>query len=486
MPEEKITFIRRILNHPKRVNILSYTLLVFTAGIIVVVTIYLYFYTQTLLSNRLNERLISVTSTASKLFDGDELNSLLEMGAEESITTDMYRQTVKKLKEIKNANPDVTFAYIYGKTNDPNTVVFIADADVIALKPELNFNEDEITDEGFPGSEFDVSEIPLIYENVVFEEVVVDEFFYDTIWGRLMTAYAPIVASNSETKAVLAIDVDITDFNRLVKATFVPFGLFVILLLFLLVFLTQTILKMWGARVELVQELDRQKDELLSIVSHQLATPISSTKWYLEMLQDGDVGKLSTEQKKHVKSIQGIAENLTDLVSMILDVSRIQLGRMQVDREPMNLNEFFEEILTVISPKALEKKIQFNVSVPKNLPTAMLDRRLMRMTTENLLSNAVKYTPEKGIVEFTVEQKGNSLHYRVKDTGCGIPKAEQGKMFTKLYRASNVRSIGGNGFGLYVAKGAVEAQDGSIVFTSTEGKGTTFTVQLPIIKPPKQ
>ena len=168
---------------------------------------------------------------------------------------------------------------------------------------------------------------------------------------------------------------------------------------------------------------------------------------------------------------------------MILDVSRVQLGRMQVDREALDLSEFFKEILTVIEPKAEEKKVKFSVSLPEKLPVAMLDRRLMRMTLENLLSNAVKYTPEKGSVELRVTVKDDVLEYIVKDTGCGIPKAEQKKMFTKLFRASNVLNVSGNGFGLFVAKGAVEAQGGSISFVSAGGEGTTFTVAIPLITP---
>jgi two-component system sensor histidine kinase VicK len=127
--------------------------------------------------------------------------------------------------------------------------------------------------------------------------------------------------------------------------------------------------------------------------------------------------------------------------------------------------------------------VSFAKAVPGNLPTVKLDKRLTRMTIENLLTNAVKYTPENGKVNFTVEKRGNMLHCEVSDTGCGIPKAEQAHAFDKLFRASNVRNkIEGNGFGLYVAKGAIESQGGKIWFESTEGKGTTFYVELPITK----
>lgn len=230
-----------------------------------------------------------------------------------------------------------------------------------------------------------------------------------------------------------------------------------------------------------LKENDRQKDELLSIVSHQLATPVSSIKWYTEMLRDGDLGKVTKQQKDHLTSMMGVAVNLSDLVSMILDVSRIQLGRMHIEKQELDLNAFFKEILEIINPKSEQKKVKFEVSMPKKLPKAMLDRRYTHMTIENLLSNAIKYTPESGSVHFNVELRGNILYCEVKDTGVGIPKADQEKIFGKMFRATNVRNeIDGNGFGLYVAKGAVEAQGGKIWFESTEGKGTTFFVELPL------
>lgn len=232
---------------------------------------------------------------------------------------------------------------------------------------------------------------------------------------------------------------------------------------------------------EQLRELDRQKDELLGIIAHQLATPVSSVRWSLEMMMDGDLGKLTKDQSESVKSLQGITENLSDLVSMILDVSRIQLGRMKVDQQELDLASFFKEILEVIQPKAKEKQVQFHSSLPKKFPKAMLDKRYTHMTIENLLSNAVKYTPKGGDVNFDVSIKGNTMSCTVKDTGIGIPKQEQDKIFGKMFRASNVRNtVDGNGFGLYVAKGAIEAQGGKIWFKSTEGKGTTFFVELPL------
>lgn len=295
-----------------------------------------------------------------------------------------------------------------------------------------------------------------------------------------MSGYAPI-KEKGHTVAVLALDIEVSDFNTLVSATLRPFIIFVGFLLLVLASQTISLVRMWGSRVQFFQELDRQKDELLSLVSHQLATPVSSIKWYLEMLQDGDLGALNKEQKEHVKSMHSIGVSMSDLVSMILDVSRIQLGKVRIEKQDLDLKEFFDQLVATIEPKAEEKKVKFTKNIPNSFPKAKLDRRYTNMTIENLLSNAVKYTPTGGQVKFDVTINGNMMSVRVADTGMGIPKVEQDKIFGRMYRATNARNaIDGNGFGLFIAKGAVEAQGGKIWFESTEGKGTTFYVQLPL------
>lgn len=472
--------VKQNLSSGQKIRFLSYLLFVCIGAGTAVVSVFLYKYTENLMRSRLESQLSSIISTASLRFNAPEMQKLAAMGAQ-SVRTPEYRRTVRKLQEIKKANPDVTYAYIYSKTDNDNLVQFIADADVVALRPSLNFNEDEVTSEGFPGSTFDVSDLPNLRDGTAFQRTVVETELDETIWGTLLSAYAPIYSNGESGSILIGVDVDVTDFQRLVKTTFVPFGLFVILQSTFLAVLAIFLVRMWGSRVDFFKELDRQKDELLSIVSHQLATPVTSVKWYLEMLKNGDLGKLTKEQDEHINSMQGITVNLVDLVGMILDVSRIQLGRVQISKQNLDLGVFFKEILETVEPKATEKKVQFMKVLPSAFPAAKLDKRYTRMTIENLLTNAVKYTPSGGRVNFDVEVRGNTLWCKVQDTGCGIPKADQAKIFGKLFRASNVRnSVDGNGFGLYIAKGAVEAQGGKIWFESHEGIGTTFFVELPL------
>ena len=396
---------------------------------------------------------------------------------------------VGTLEGMREANEDITYAYIMRRTSDLNTFEFVADADSLIPYDEWDFNENGIVEEDeeipLPGDPFDVSPYPTLRNEAYYHPVAANELEEDQ-WSVQLSAYAPILDNNGIAVGIVGIDVTVSDFNQRTQAMLLPFALFIFFLILLLTLLTLVLVRFYNERVRVMREIDRQKDELLSIVSHQLATPVSSMKWYLEMMMDGDVGKLTKEQKEHVEQLQVSASGLADLVAMILDVSRIQLGRMKVDKSEVDLNEFFKSVITVIDAKAQQQGVEFIKNMPKKLPTVNSDKRLLHMTLENLLSNAVKYTPKDGKVTLNVEVKGNMLHYSVTDTGCGIPEAEQDKVFGKLFRATNVQKVDGNGFGLYAAKGAVEALGGKISFRSKENKGTTFTVSLPLETPKKK
>lgn len=461
----------------------SYIPLILAALITMGIVYLVYGQTQDILKERLRLRLTAIASTAVLGIDGDQVERIIDLEAvdpDAALSSQDLSQVVSQMKKIRDANDNIQYIYIWNKTDDPNTVKFAADAEMIdPIDLDGNGVIEDIEIPPAPGEDYDVTDIEYLDEG--FEMPIAQKDFIIDKWGTFMSAFAPIVNSKGETVAVLGTDVEVKDFNQLISATLVPFSALAIILLVLLSIQTVALVRIWGNRVEVVKELDKQKDELLSIVSHQLATPVSSMKWYLEMMLDGDVGKLTKEQKEHVESLQATATNLADLVSMILDVSRIQLGRMKVDRTDLNLDEFFKEIVDVIDSKAQERKVELKVEKPNKLPVGNLDKRLMRITLENLLSNAVKYSPEgKGKVVLHIDTKGSMLKYSISDNGCGIPKADQEKIFGKLFRASNVQKVDGNGFGLYAAKGAVKAQGGTIRFESVEGKGTTFFVEMPL------
>lgn len=429
----------------------------------------------------LQKRVKAIAVTASLQFDPKVLDNIKDIN---SVPESSYIQTVIKLQKIRENNQDLRFIYIQKKTQNPNQLLFVADADSLNPNGKIDLNRDGIIDDSdalnYPGQEYDVSEYPE-FAKIAFKEPYVDEQLSVDQWGTHLSATAPIFLNdNNNAEYILGIDVDVSDFSRITKLAYIPFILFIAFLLLVLINLTFSLVKMWSFQLRILKELDRQKDELLSIVAHQLLTPVTAMRWSAEALLD-EKEHLTEDQIDMSHTIEHQSTQLADLIGVILDVSRIQLDRLPIKRGRVQLRNFYDDILSVIKLKAQEKNVHLNIHLPHLLPEAEIDERYTRMAVENLLSNAVKYTPADGVVTLDVQIKDCWMYLKVTDTGVGIPKQDQEKIFGKMFRASNVTgSIEGNGFGLYVAKGSVNAQGGEIGFESTEGKGTTFWIRMPL------
>lgn len=460
----------------------SYLPLLISGALTVFVIHNIYFDIQSLLKEKLRERLVSITSTAALQISAEDIGKIHSAA---DLHSPELKRVINTLNSVRSANKNLRYIYIWRKTADPKNLEFVVDAEMLQpIDADGNgkIEGDEIPPQ--PGEPYPVDQIPESTD--LFDHPVAQKDFIVDKWGKFLSGYAPVRDKSGKAVAVLGIDVEVSDFNTLIAAAFIPFLTLTALLLILLSIQNVALIRIWKNRVGVVRELDRQKDELLGIVTHQLGKPITAIRWNLESMMDGDEGALNEGQKTAAESMYKMAIDLADLVSMILDVSRIQLGRINFDAQPLNLIEFFKEMIEVVEPTVKQKKINFVKNFSTELPTVLLDKRYTRMTIENLLTNAVKYTPQGGSVTLDMQIKDNILHCKVSDTGCGIPKEDQSKIFGKMYRASNVRNaVEGNGFGLYVAKGAVEGQGGKIWFDSSEGKGTTFFIELPVTIVPK-
>jgi PAS domain S-box-containing protein len=230
------------------------------------------------------------------------------------------------------------------------------------------------------------------------------------------------------------------------------------------------------------EQLDQAKDEFISIVSHQLRTPLTAMRLFSEMLIKKQVGPLNDKQYDYIQRIQLSTARMIRLVGDILNVSRIELGRVRVVPEPTDVNDLIKSHIDEIIPLADVRKIKIVFKPEPKLPTVNLDPAIFGQVLHNLLTNAIRYTPEgRGAVEvsFTEQSKGYVLS--VKDNGIGIPPEDQPHIFERFYRAENAIAVEGEGtgLGLYLVKLVVDAIGGSAYFESHDGKGTTFYITLP-------
>ena len=231
--------------------------------------------------------------------------------------------------------------------------------------------------------------------------------------------------------------------------------------------------------VTIERQIDRSKSEFVSLASHQLRTPLTAIKWYSDVLFKE---KLSAKQKKCLNGIYDGNERMIKLIDVMLNVSRLEAGKIKINPSPTNVKKILEDIINEQKFTVKTKKQKFIFEGPDDLPEISIDQNLVRLIFQNLISNAIKYTPDEGEILCKVEKKNNLFSFEVKDTGIGIPQNQQKRVFEKLFRADNAFShtAEGNGLGLYAAKMTAESLGGKIWFESKAGKGTTFFVDLPV------
>lgn len=248
-----------------------------------------------------------------------------------------------------------------------------------------------------------------------------------------------------------------------------------------------------------LQELNRLKSDFIAVVSHELRTPLASIIGYVDLMLDEKTGALNETQAQYLRVIERNTDRLSHLVNDILDISRIEAGRMELSLTPLDAAELIQETAVTMQPQAQAKGVELSVSIAEGLPLIRGDPDRIRQVLVNLLGNAIKFTPSGGRVEVSTrclaagEQPpppgpelaptSEWLMVNVTDTGVGIAKEELGRIFDKFYQTGDFagRCVGGTGLGLSIARGIVEAHGGKIWAQSTgTNRGSTFTFALPV------
>lgn len=231
--------------------------------------------------------------------------------------------------------------------------------------------------------------------------------------------------------------------------------------------------------LEEVKKINQRKNDFVSNVSHELRTPMTSIKGYAAILLSGKLGALPEDVQKRLVKINKHSDELVQFVNDLLDLSRIESGKVDLKLSPLNLKTIAEEVADLLAVQFKEKQIEFSLHSPENIPEAMGDYSQIKRVFINLINNSIKYTLQGKII-INLINLDDCLQIDVQDTGCGMPESAMEKLFTEFYRVDSMmnQEIKGTGLGLALVKNIVAAHRGKIWVKSKVGVGTTFSFSL--------
>jgi len=231
-----------------------------------------------------------------------------------------------------------------------------------------------------------------------------------------------------------------------------------------------------------LQRLDEAKNEFISMASHQLRTPLTSIKGYLDMMLEGDLGKISPTQRAVLREAFSSSERMVRLINDFLNVSRLQTGKFTIDKQSVDIAQILRDEVSLLKVVADQRSVEMVLKIDKKIPSLAVDSEKIRQVMLNMIDNAIYYSnPHKKVV-ITLKSSGKMIEFSVKDSGIGVPKSEQANLFGKFFRGTNAkkRRPDGTGVGLFLAKKVLLSHDGEMIFESEEGKGSTFGFRLPV------
>ena len=230
-----------------------------------------------------------------------------------------------------------------------------------------------------------------------------------------------------------------------------------------------------------LKELDQRKSEFLSIVAHQLRTPLSGIKWTLDMMIKGDLGPISPEQKTSLTKSYEENERLISLIEEMLNADRIDSAKYELNLAENDLEVLVKDVVAENLSYALAKGVSIECDYPtESIPKFLFDKEKIRDVFQNLIDNSIKYSLKGGTINMGFGLSGDMVECFVKDAGIGIPVSQHDLIFSRFFRAHNAQSVdpNGNGLGLFIVKSIVELHGGTVWFESEENKGTSFHFTL--------
>lgn len=233
--------------------------------------------------------------------------------------------------------------------------------------------------------------------------------------------------------------------------------------------------------LEELKIISKMKSDFVSAVSHELRTPLTSIKGYASILIEGKAGNIPDFVKERLEKINKHSDGLVRLINDLLDIARIESGKVEMKFETENIKDIVENVADLLSPQIKEKQIRLTLEIPDTLAKVCIDHSQIERVLINLVGNALKFTPEKGNITVRAKETNEKIQIDVQDTGIGIPEDAKEKIFSEFYRVDNLinQSLKGSGLGLTLVKYIIEAHKGRIWVESQPDKGSCFSFTLP-------
>jgi two-component system, sensor histidine kinase len=434
-----------------------------------------------ILQQELREGLRTSAAIAAETIDPRDVTAI--RGAQD-LWSPAQKRLFASLQTIRARIPNVRYAYIMRRTDDPLKLAFVADADALSAPEELDRNRNGIIEpdeEGsHPGDLYDITDIPALHAEA-FEHPTVDEGYTVDQWGTLVSGYAPIRDSAGRTIAVLGIDMVADDFIALSERIFSPLAFVLVILAGLAI----AALILWESarrRMAVNLQMEAERSSLLQLTLHRIGTPLTIFKWSLEMLADCMTGQSCSAEdvQNHIDRMRVGIHRMDDTVRMLLEAERVELGSVSYSPQPTPLRSLLAEVELDVANDLLDRTQHLTI-LPTCECTITVDPQLLRGILREIIENASVYSPDGATITVEARCTPHHVEFSIQDQGCGIPTADRQRIFQKFGRARNAHLChpNGAGLGLYIAHGIIERAGGTITLESEEDKGTTVRFSLP-------
>jgi len=444
----------------------------------------LYFFTrgQAIMQEELKDHLRTTAAVASHIIDPVLVAAVKDEGDAESPA---FNALLNQMKHVRMSDDMILYAYIMRKTDDPNVLSFVIDADSGSSDRELDKNGNGTVDDdeapGLPGEPYDVADDGFVSLRIdAFNGPAVDDEIVQDKWGSSISGYAPIHDASGNVIAVLGIDMDAGKFVSVSQSIFSPIALLLVLLAAIV--LAFYIQYMWHLRnLQSLRQLESERTALLDLATHQLGMPIATFKWWLEILRDKDGGKFCDKNGVCDEMQHGI-DRMDMIIKSLHDANHLSKGTIDYRSESASLSQVIRESVDGMKSDLAKSSQTISFEDEGNVPPLHIDPKLIGGVISELIQNAPMYSPSGARIDIRLSRKGKFAAIDVMDTGYGIAPDEVSAVFEKFKRGRDAmkRKPVGNGLGLYIAKGIVEHAGGTITLKSKLGQGTHIRIALPL------